>query len=141
MQWDLWIGKYRAFFVTDAQDREACEQLFSYDGGRELPKNGQWVACQDTRHSKIIACLVLSDAMDPGQPVADAFAYVETGYLNKLAIISHLSFDSAYLNTPAVPVLLSHSYVTPGTIQFINDWACARLGLYKWGKPETSRSL
>ena len=111
LQWDLWIGKYRAFFVTDAQDREACEQLFSYDGGRELPKNGQWVACQDTRHSKIIACLVLSDAMDPGQPVADAFAYVETGYLNKLAIISHLSFDSAYLNTPAVPVLLSHSFV------------------------------
>ncbi|MEQ8702963.1 MAG: cyclic nucleotide-binding domain-containing protein [Phaeodactylibacter sp.] len=111
LQWDLWIGKYRAFFVTEAQDREACEQLLNYDGNRKLPVSGQWVACQDTRRGEIIACLVLSDAEDRAAATADAFGYVEAGYMPRLAVITHLSFDSTYLNTPAVPVLLSHCFV------------------------------
>lgn len=111
LQWDLWIGKYRAFFVTETQDREACERLLNYDSARELPEKGQLVACQDTRRGKIIACLVLSNAVDRAEEAAEAFGYVKAGYLPKLAVVSHLSFDSAYLNTPAVPVLLSHCFV------------------------------
>lgn len=111
LQWDLWIGKYRAFFVTEGQDREACERLLNYDGNRLLPDTGQWVACQDTRRSEIIACLVLSNAKDRAKESAAAFGYVKNAYLPKMAMVSHLSFDSAYLNTPAVPVLLSHCFV------------------------------
>lgn len=111
LQWDLWIGKYRAFFVTDSQDREACERLLSYDGNRNLPESGQLVACLDTRRSEIIACLVLSNAVDRVEETAGAFGYVKAEYMPQLAVVSQLSFDSAYLNTPAVPVLLSHCFV------------------------------
>ncbi len=112
LQWDLWIGKYRAFFVTEAQDREACERLMNYDSNRPLPApSGQLVACQDTRRGEVIACLLLSDATARAEEAIRAFGYVEAAYMPKLAVVSHLSFDSAYLNTPAVPVLLSHCFV------------------------------
>lgn len=109
LQWDLWIGQYRAFFVTEEEDRADCLKLMGMPS-REPPavlSTGQLVACQDTSNGQLVACLLLREAS--GSDVS--FELVPEVYLQQSMLVSHLSFSNTYLNTAAVPVLLSHCFV------------------------------
>lgn len=113
LQWDLWIGPYRAFFVTEELDRAACVQLLGYSGSAApAAPPSQLVACMDTRKGEIVACLLLSDVQSALVSSTDQpFSHIKEEYLPKLAMLSQLSFNNSYLDTPAVPVLLSHCFV------------------------------
>ncbi|TXB62411.1 Crp/Fnr family transcriptional regulator [Phaeodactylibacter luteus] len=112
LEWDLWIGKYRAFFVTETQDREACIRLLPSHGQlHDTLEKGQLVACQDTRSGEVVACVLLRNAAPSLAGPETAFSHVRRHDLPQLAVLSHFSFHNTYLNTPAIPVLLSHCFV------------------------------
>lgn len=131
LQWDLWIGQYRAFFPTSEEDQQACacvmeemqgEQLNGSAGKRPFNSgvtleavNAQLAACQDTYSGEVIACLQLVDAASilevqdkEEQYHLDIF---KNDSLSKLAVISRLAIRPAYQKTAAAPMLLSHCFV------------------------------
>ena len=108
LQWDLWIGQYRAFFVTTEEDRKACQSL-SDDVHSAAAPGRQLVACQDTRSGQLVACVLMEDI---AEAAADSpFAFVPQTYRRHSVELSHLAFSNTHLNTAAVPVLLSHCFV------------------------------
>lgn len=134
LQWDLWIGQYRAFFPTDQEERQACSCLLeemgiakigpSHESGRngggvdtarEVEIKTQLAACQDTHNGDVIACLQMASAM-PAQKIEDKeFQYhldlFDPDRLSHLAIITRLAIRPEYQKTPAAPILLSHCFV------------------------------
>lgn len=111
LQWDLWIGQYRAFFVTTEEDRRACQSLSDSLQTQSMPGR-QLVACQDTSNGKLVACLIMEDvAVAPEGPEERAFAFLPAPYRKQAVKLSQLAFRNTHLNTPAVPVLLSHCFV------------------------------
>ncbi len=110
LEWDLWIGPFRAFFVTSDEDRIACQKLSGGSASSTAPNPQQLlVACQDTRKGRLVACLNMGDAK---QQAGDSpFSFVPETYLEQATLLSDLSFENTYLDTPALPVLLSHCFV------------------------------
>lgn len=111
LQWDLWIGQYRAFFVTTEEDRLACQSLSDNLSAPTVPGR-QLVACQDTRSGEMVACLFMENlAISSADPTEEPFAYLPAPYRKQAVKLSQLSFRNTHLNTPALPVLLSHCFV------------------------------
>jgi len=129
LQWDLWIGQYRAFFPTNEEDLKACAAVMkatdtanspkmtgvSSDYGEGQDNKVQLAACQDTYSGEIIACLQLVDAFSPkddgNQDQQYHLDFFGGERLSHLAIISRLEILPEYQKTAAAPVLMSHCFV------------------------------
>jgi hypothetical protein len=130
LQWDLWIGQYRAFFPTNEEDLDACACVMkemegvksvkgkevtavsSDESNKREKVSMQLAACQDTYSGEIIACLQLVDAF-PAKDLEQQYHLDFFGgeRLSHLAIISQLKIQPAYQKTAAAPVLMSHCFV------------------------------
>lgn len=111
LQWDLWIGQYRAFFPSGEEDWRACVSLLSEDQQLRKPPGALVAACQDTYSGEIIACLFLLDApaiQDPAdereQLQLDLF---DEKRLEQLAVIGRLAIHPDHQQSAAGIVLLS----------------------------------
>lgn len=131
LQWDLWIGQYRAFFPINEEDRQACFRILqNKDGVKSLRMaNGdtqtameygtkistQLAACLDTHKGEIIACLELADARErkslPDKGDHYKLALFDKDRLANIAVITSLAMLPGYQKTAAVPVLLSHCFI------------------------------
>ena len=121
LQWDLWIGQFRAFFPSDKEDVADCYRLIEANGRDDLlmEKGGQaptqLAACQDTRNGAIVACLRMIDAPVMKKVREKAahyhFHYFAEDQLLKTAIFLDPAIDEEYQKTQAAPVLLSHCFI------------------------------
>lgn len=114
LQWDLWIGQFRAFFPTEKEDIKACQAVFGKkDNYSSIPS--QLAACQDTHTGDIIACMRLINALD----IKKAVSAEEAPYLSNfgdeilkgMAFFNNISISPAYLRTPAPQILISHCFM------------------------------
>lgn len=128
LEWDLWIGQFRAFFPSNEEDRKACLKVMGSAesiAAFELPSDNGiqseeedatlLAACQDTSNGKIIAAMRLADALPLKNqvPTKESF-YIEHFDEDRLAdmvVFTHLAISSAYLKTPAPQVLISHCFI------------------------------
>jgi CRP-like cAMP-binding protein len=114
LQWDLWIGQFRAFFPTDKEDIRACHKVLGNENSA-LKIPSQLAACQDTHSGEVIACMRLVNALD----VKKAFKKEETSYmdffgeerLKEMAFFNSISIAPAYLKTSAPQILISHCFI------------------------------
>ncbi|MCB0546946.1 MAG: cyclic nucleotide-binding domain-containing protein [Phaeodactylibacter sp.] len=123
VQWDLWIGQYRAFFPTSREEIRECIQLSreagTVDGLWEEGSTGelatQLAACQDTRTGKLIASLHLANALQVKDMEERAEQYqlhlFNEKRLASLAIFSQLAIHPAHQKSQAAMVLLSHCFI------------------------------
>lgn len=120
LQWDLWIGQYRAFFPTGEEDLRASNALLpemeQSRSGADLPPAPQRLAaCLDTRSGEIIAALRLADANCLKSSIAVreqySFEFFDDERLAGMAIITQQAIQPAYLKTPALTVLMSHCII------------------------------
>ncbi len=112
LQWDLWIGQFRAFFPTTEEDHRACLKVM---GREQSGKPGviQLAACQDTHSGEIIACMQLVDALEvkkSGTPPAYLDHFGEDRLVD-MAFFTSISIAPSYLRTPAPQVLISHCFI------------------------------
>ncbi len=108
LQWDLWIGQFRAFFPRDKEDREACFKLLAQED--EEDQKWQLAACQDTRNGEIIACLRLID----GRMASRAnfpLDLLEEDKLAQMVLFADLAVDPEYQKTSAPMVLINHCFL------------------------------
>ncbi len=123
VQWDLWIGQYRAFFPTNREDIRECLHLAREAGAVD----GLWVegnsdalplqlaACQDTKDGKLIASLHLADALRV-KAIKERAEQYQLGLFDEerlatLAIFSQLAIHPAHQKSQAPVVLLSHCFI------------------------------
>lgn len=123
VQWDLWIGKYRAFFPTSTEDIRDCLQLSKEAGtvdglwGEEDKETlkFQLAACQDTRTGKLIASVHLANASQvktiQGKEEQYQLGLFDEERLAGLAIFWQLSIHPAHQKSQAAIVLLSHCFI------------------------------
>ncbi|GJM33878.1 MAG: hypothetical protein DHS20C18_28790 [Saprospiraceae bacterium] len=112
LQWDLWIGQFRAFYPKDKEERQDCRLLLEALAlDPNIKKAGtQLVACQDSRNGDIIACLKLEEA--PLNTDADpSFALVNKDRLSKMVIFTQLAIKAGYHKTSAPMVLMNHCFL------------------------------
>lgn len=123
MQWDLWIGQYRAFFPTSREDVRECllltKEAGTVDGMAEekgmkgLPT--QLAACHDTRAGTLIASLRLADAIQvkaiSGKAEQYQLGLFDDQRLARLAIILQFAIHPAHQKSQAAMVLLSHCFI------------------------------
>ena len=120
LQWDLWIGPYRAFFPTNKEDVQDCLRLMkeagTIDGVAAASPQGadtsQLAACQDTRTGTIVASLRLADAALEQAANGKAQQYqldlFDEQRLQSIAVFSQLAIHPSHEKSQAAPVLLSH---------------------------------
>lgn len=123
VQWDLWIGQYRAFFPTGEDDIRDCRQLTReagtvdgiWDSDSASLDNTLLAACQDTRSGEIIASLHLADATLVNALEGKAEQYqlglFDEERLASLAVCSQLAIHPAHEKSQAPLVLLSHCFI------------------------------
>lgn len=114
LQWDLWIGQFRAFFPTEKKDVKACRQvLCDIKDDPDIPS--QLAACQDTHSGQIIACMSLVNALDIKNTLdEEAVSYMNAfgdERLDEMALFHNISIAPSYLKTPAPQVLISHCFI------------------------------
>ena len=123
VQWDLWIGQYRAFFPTSREDIEDSLQLAREAG----TVDGLWVegsgkqlgtrlaACQDTSNGKVIASLHLAGAAQvkaiEGKDEQYQLGLFDEERLAELAIFSQLAIHPEHQKSQAAMVLLTHCFI------------------------------
>ncbi len=108
LQWDLWIGQFRAFFPRDKEDREACFELLGWEEAQD--KDSQLAACQDTRNGEIIACLNLIE----GQLASKnnfPLDLLNEEKLSQMVLFSELAVNPEYQKTSAPMVLINHCFL------------------------------
>ncbi len=118
LQWDLWIGQFRAFFPLEEEDRQACMEILGKTNSNLdiLENNGaQLAACQDTHTGEIIACMRLVSALEADvQASSNGASYLEyfgQEKLSEMAFFTSIAIAPAYLKTPAPQVLISHCFI------------------------------
>ena len=123
VQWDLWIGQYRAFFPTSKEDIRDCRLLAEeagtidglWDDYNTDKLTSQLAACQDTSNGKLISSLQLADAIEVNAIKGKAEQYhlglFDEGRLSSLAIFSQLAIHPAHQKSQAAIVLLSHCFI------------------------------
>ena len=123
LEWDLWIGQYRAYFPSNAEEAQDCQKLIqqagTFDGtlneGIAGKANTQMVACQDTRTGAIIAALRMADAYPfrevPGKAEQYGLDVIPEERLMKVAIFTQMAIHPDYEKTEAALVLISHCFV------------------------------
>ncbi len=113
-QWDLWIGKFRAYFPNTPQDIQACMK-FRGEVESDHPEDAHLAACQNTRTGEIVASLYLMDAdgflSSSNNPFSVLFDLIDSQYLPSLTVFVKLKVKKDYEKTPAVLVLMSHCFV------------------------------
>ncbi len=123
LQWDLWIGQYRAFFPTNKEDIRECAQLTKEAGIvdgmaeekslRELPT--RLAACHDTRKGSLIASLRLADAAGvkavPGKVEQYQLGLFDEQRLSRIAILLQFAIHPDHQKSQAAMVLLSHCII------------------------------
>lgn len=123
LQWDLWIGPYRAFFPTNKEDLRECIRLIKEagtldgleDGHPESSAGAQLAACQDTRSGAIIASLRMADAAQeqsiPGKSEQYHLYLFDAQRMEKLAVFFQFAIHPAHEKSQAAPLLLSHCFI------------------------------
>ncbi len=114
LQWDLWIGQFRAFFPTEKEDIQACLKVVGKeDNYSKIPS--QLAACQDTHSGEIIACMRLVNSLDiRNMHKSEELSYLDyfgDERLEKMAFFNSISIAPSYLKTPAPQVLISHCFL------------------------------
>ena len=123
LQWDLWIGPYRAFFPTSKEDIRDCLRLIKEAGTLDgfegvQPGNAtalQLAACQDTRSGAVIASLRMADALQEravsGKEAQYHLYLFDEQRLKGLAVFSQFAIHPSHEGSQAAPVLLSHCFI------------------------------
>lgn len=114
LQWDLWIGQFRAFFPTEKEDIKACRAVIG-KADKYSSITSQLAACQDTHSGEIIACMRLVNALD----IKNELPREQAAYLNLfgderlegMAFFNSISIASSYLKTSAPQILISHCFI------------------------------
>lgn len=114
LQWDLWIGQFRAFFPTEEGDLKACYKIIGKESKKAMAPS-QIAACQDTHSGEIIACMRLINALDIRKTLSESegsyMDYFGEERLAEMAFFNSVSIAPAYLKTPAPQVLISHCFI------------------------------
>lgn len=115
LQWDLWIGQFRAFFPSTEDDRQACLNMTSDGADRSADLPFQLAACQDTHSGEIIASIRLVDALSVWEASKENentyLKHFGEDHLTDMAFFTSISIAPAYLKTPAPQVLISHCFI------------------------------
>ena len=115
LPWDLRQGPFRAFFPPEGKEREACKSMIAdnYAIDQYPLQQGQWAACQETRTGKLVASVLLFDAVTYRR-YTEAYApdllfrSVDDAFLPNLGVFVHLCVHPDYDKTTAVETLLLH---------------------------------
>ena len=132
-QWDLWTGRYQAFYAESDEDIQGCvdvleavrrDELNRVAGKSVLDSHSfgdheldyRLVACRDTKTGQIIGCMRLTNALQtkPIQSSREEYQLdmFEEEVLDKLSIFTRLVVLKHYRRSPAALVIVGYSFAS-----------------------------
>ncbi len=132
-QWDLWTGRYEAFFAESAEGIQGCvdvleevrrQELNRVTGdsvlnshafaGKELAY--RLVGCRDTKTDQIIGCMRLTNALQtkaiPSSREEYQLDMFDDDMLDKLSIFTRLVVLRSYRRSPAAVVIVGYTFAS-----------------------------
>ncbi|MBX2821165.1 MAG: cyclic nucleotide-binding domain-containing protein [Rhodothermaceae bacterium] len=132
-QWDLWTGRYYAFFAKTEEDIQGCVDVLEAVRRQELNRvsgksvldshsfgahnlDYRLVACKDKKTGQIIGCMRLTNALHTKPIQASREEYqldlFQDDMLNKLSIFTRLVVLKHYRKSPAAVVIVGYSFAS-----------------------------
>ena len=132
-QWDLWTGRYHAFFAESEEDIQGCVDVLEAVRRQELNRvagnsvldshsfgdhqlDYRLVACRDTKTGQIIGCMRLTNALQtkPIQSSREEYQLdlFEDEMLDKLSIFTRLVVLKHYRRSPAAVVIVGYTFAS-----------------------------
>ena len=132
-QWDLWTGRYEAFWATSVEDIQGCvdvleevrrQELNRVSGSSVLDSHAfggqeldyELVACRDTKTGQIVGCMRVTNALDTKAIDSSREEYqldlFDDETLNRLSIFTRLAVIRAYRKSPAAVVIVGFTFAS-----------------------------
>ena len=132
-QWDLWTGRYEAFWATSDADIQGCIDVLEQVRRQELNRisgesvlesdafagehlSYQLVACRDNKTGAIVGCMRVTDAIDTRSIETSREEYrldlFTDEALSKLSIFTRLAVLKAYRQSPASVMIVGFSFAS-----------------------------
>ena len=132
-QWDLWTGRYQAFYATSEEDIQGCVDVLEAVRRQELNRvagestldshafsgeklDYRLVACRDTKTGQIIGCMRLTNALQtkaiPSSREEYQLDLFDEDMLEKLSIFTRLVVLKPYRRSPAAVVIVGYSFAS-----------------------------
>ena len=130
-QWDLWTGRYKAFWATTEEDVRGCVEVLEAVRRQELNRvagesvldshafgdtklDYRLIACRDTKTGQIVGCMRVTNALQTSAIQSSREEYqldlFDDNTLNRLSIFTRLAVLRAYRKSPAALVIVGYTF-------------------------------
>ncbi len=132
-QWDLWTGRYHAFYATSEEEIQGCVDILEEVRRQELNRvsgesvldshafsgeqlDYRLVACRDTKTGQIIGCMRLTNALQakviPSSREEYQLDLFDEDMLDRLSIFTRLVVLKSHRRSPAAVVIVGFSFAS-----------------------------
>ncbi|MFT5169276.1 MAG: hypothetical protein ACI8P3_004525, partial [Saprospiraceae bacterium] len=132
LQWDIFAGRYQAYFATKKDDIDGCIKVLEEVRRKELNRvsgdsviqssafadketNYQLIACKDTKSGEIIGCMRLTKAREIATIESSREEYLldlfDDKMIDKFSIFTRLAVLKAYRGSPVALVIMAYAFL------------------------------